>query len=244
MAVFSGSVFSQELQMDTHLVVILPDEADGKPLRSLYLLHGFSDDCTSWQRKTRVEQYAKDKHLAIICPEAAHSFYLNMRYGQKYENYIRKELVSICESMFNLSRKPKDRFIAGLSMGGYGALHTCLTDPSRYAGCGCFSGVLDLSQMVSTLTEADEWHSILGKEIEITEEMDLYRLMDRLKRKKVSTKFYVACGKEDFLYPQFKEWKKRVKDYPIEVINQQWTGTHEWPFWDQCILKFLELVVK
>ena len=245
MAVFSGSVFSKELQMDTHLVVILPQETDGKPLKSLYLLHGFSDDCTSWQRKTRIEQYAQEKKIAVICPEVAHSFYLDMKYGQKYSTFVQKELVEICEKMFNLSRKSSDRYIAGLSMGGYGAMRTCLLDPSRYAGCGCFSGVLDIRQMVGNLGDrADEWKSLLGEEMTVSDDQDIYCLLDRLKKKKVRTKFYVACGTQDFLYGQFQEWKKRIGSYPVQVINQQWKGTHEWGFWDQCIKKYLDLVVE
>ena len=244
MAVFSGSVFSDQLEMDTHLVVILPEKTDGKPLKSLYLLHGYSDDCTSWQRKTAIERYAQSKNIAVICPEVAHSFYLNMKYGQKYSDYVSIELVSICEKMFNLSHKVSDRYIAGLSMGGYGALRTCLLDPKRYAGCGCFSGAIDIRSLLKATEEvSEEWKGILGEEIELDQDQDIFVLLDRLKNKSVKTRFYVSCGKQDFLYDSFKTWKKKSAGLKLDVTNESWNGVHEWAFWDESIKRFLDKVV-
>ena len=244
MAVFSGSVYSEMLNMDTHLVVILPEKTDGKPLKSLYLLHGYSDDCTSWQRKTRIEQYAQEKNIAVICPEVAHSFYLNMKFGQKYSDYIRDELVSICEKMFNISKKAQDRYIAGLSMGGYGALRTCLLDPRRYAGCGCFSGAIDLKALVSATEEIpDEWIGILGDNVTIDDDQDDFCLVEKLSNKKVATRFYVSCGKQDFLVNSYKAWVKRTSRLNWDITNESWNGTHEWLFWDKSIKKFIDKVV-
>lgn len=245
MAVFQGSIFSKALKMDTHVTVILPKEVTIHPMKALYLLHGYSDDCTSWQRKTRIEEYIKETDIAVICPEVAHSFYLNMRYGQDYSDFIQHELVSICENTFNLSSKSKDRYIAGLSMGGYGALRTCLLDPKRYSGCGCFSGAIDLRSLLSQNDEpSEEWTAVLGKDMTIEDDQDVFLLLNKIQNKKITTSFYVTCGKQDFLFDSYKKWEEKTAGLRLNIINESWNGTHEWTFWDESIKRFLDKVVK
>jgi S-formylglutathione hydrolase FrmB len=106
----------------------------------LYLLHGYSDDHSIWMRRTSVERYAAEHHLAVIMPAVNHSFYTNEVQGERYWDYISEELPRAMHRFFRLSDKPEDTFVAGLSMGGYGAMKLALTHPERFGAAASFCG--------------------------------------------------------------------------------------------------------
>ena len=141
MALLHCEINAKSIRMVTSVCAILPhDTYDGeKPVKTLYLLHGRSHNYSVWTRYTNLERYAEVHHAAVIMPEVNRSFYTDMRYGVDYQTYVSEELPDLCESMFRISKNPEDRFIAGMSMGGYGALKTALSHPDRYAACGMIS---------------------------------------------------------------------------------------------------------
>src|SRR5512139_1235538 len=89
--------------------------------RTLYLLHGHSDDHTAWQRWTSIERYAEGLNLAVVMPAVHLSFYNDMVHGGKYWQFISEEVPTLARDMFSLTSRREDNFVAGLSMGGYGA---------------------------------------------------------------------------------------------------------------------------
>lgn len=95
----------------------------------LYLLHGLSDNHSCWLRRTAVDRYAEEYGIAVVMPEVQRSFYCDMAHGPAYFTYIADELPQICQRLFRLSDKREDTFIAGNSMGGYGALKAALSRP-------------------------------------------------------------------------------------------------------------------
>ena len=120
--------FSQTLQIQTAAYVLLPDyetmkELHGKPLPTLYLLHGLSGDHTGWMRNTRIEQYARRYGVAIVMPAVNRSFYTDMVHGAKYWTFISEELPAVMRDVFShCKRRGKGVLRQGLSMGGYGAM--------------------------------------------------------------------------------------------------------------------------
>ena len=141
--------YSETLEIDVSVNVILPEtrimaQQEGKPLPTLYLLHGLSDDHTHWVRQTRLEFYARKYRLAIIMPCVNRSFYTDMKRGAKYFTFVSEELPRVMEMYFPLSSRREDRFAAGLSMGGYGATKLGLRLPERYAAIASLSGALEM----------------------------------------------------------------------------------------------------
>ena len=102
--------YSETLEIDVSVNVILPEtrimaQQEGKPLPTLYLLHGLSDDHTHWVRQTRLEFYARKYRLAIIMPCVNRSFYTDMKRGAKYFTFVSEELPRVMEMYFPLSSR-------------------------------------------------------------------------------------------------------------------------------------------
>ena len=144
MAFLRCEIASEALRMATAVDVILPDQGELSRIKTLYLLHGLTDDCTGWTRYTAVERYARERGIAVVLPEVQRSFYTDMVYGLSYFTYVSEELPAVCRRMFGLGAAREQNYIFGLSMGGYGAMKCALTYPERYAGAASFSGVADL----------------------------------------------------------------------------------------------------
>ena len=92
MAFLNCEVFSKTLNMATALRVILPDEGELGAANTVYLLHGLSDNSSGWTRYTAVEQYARERGLAVVMPEVQRSFYADMAAGLNYFGYVAVEL--------------------------------------------------------------------------------------------------------------------------------------------------------
>ena len=123
--------FAESLGMGTSMVVLMPQAASGIGMEGadggqapgdavpvLYLLHGLSDDCTIWERRTSIERYATEKGIAVVMPEVRRSFYCDEEAGEKYWTFVVEELPELVARTFHVSTAREDTFVAGLSMGG------------------------------------------------------------------------------------------------------------------------------
>ena len=238
MAVFEGSFRSQALGMDTGLSLCLPqDTASYNPetMGTLILLHGLHGNHTGWFRKTSVERYASAHNLAVICPDGNNSMYADTTYGADYFKYITAELPEFAAKMFHLPIDRDHLYIAGLSMGGYGALKCALTYPERYAGCGSFSGVTDLVRYRNapavSLRER-EFTALLGMDRVVQEENDLMALARKAEK---LPPIYLSCGEQDRHYEANCAFAQLLTDLGITHRYDHREGNHSWAFWDRSI---------
>ncbi len=144
--------FAESLTLSTSMTVILPERAAGQigmggadgdaPPPVLYLLHGLSDDDTIWLRRTSIERYVSSLGLAVVMPQVHRSFYTDEVYGEKFWTFVSEELPAVVQSFFRVSSAPQDTYVAGLSMGGYGAFKLALRHPDRFAAAASLSGAL------------------------------------------------------------------------------------------------------
>lgn len=249
MASFKGDFKSKALDMDTALNVILPydhaKEGAQEPCKVLYLLHGQSSASASWMRWTSIERYAMKHGIAVIMPEVQRSFYADMAYGRNYFTYVAQEVPEICTKLFNISKRREDSFVAGLSMGGYGALKVGLTYPQRFEACASFSGAVDLPMLrgaMDSLSDYDrrEMVGIFGPELEIKESDDIFELarqcatLPEAQRPRVMC----TCGTQDEMYRLYEanlKFRDFMRTLPLEFVYREWPGTHEWGFWDVSV---------
>lgn len=242
---FSSEVLELKMAMD----VILPDGPSSRPdgkWPTLYLLHGLSDDHTIWQRRTSIERYVEDMNLAVVMPSVHRSFYTDMKHGMAFWTFISEELPAICERMLPLSTRREDRFAAGLSMGGYGALKLGMRLPDRYAAVASLSGAVDMVRLAHEQPEREEmFEDVFGTLEEMTEgEDDIPAVARRLIASgKPLPRVYMACGTEDFLFENNEAFVEQFKE-PLNITYEVGPGAHTWAFWDeyiQHVLKWLPL---
>ncbi|MBR7094757.1 MAG: hypothetical protein IKC73_00905, partial [Clostridia bacterium] len=179
---------SAELNRHTQVYVLLPDENEKKPApcKTLWLLHGLSDNHTGWMRYTSIERYAKKHHLAVVMPNVDRSWYTDTAYDANYFSFVTKELPEVCFRTFSqMSQGREDNIVAGLSMGGYGAMKAALSFPEKYGSCISLSGSLDITRK-GRPCNLNEWRSIFGFDMESPLELegskhDLYALATKAK---------------------------------------------------------------
>ena len=250
MALMHLVYFSDVLGVQTPVDVIIPEGKQGIGVDTageenlpavLYLLHGYSDDQTIWQRRTSVERYAASRNLAIIMPGVNHSFYCNEEYGERYWDFVSEELPRMMHRFFRLSDKPEDTFVAGLSMGGYGAMKLALNQPERFGAAASFSGAVDIAS--TRQRHNHNWKRITGgKSIKGTEN-DLFHMLKVNGEAPHKPRLYVSCGTADFLYGQHKKFIPALKKAGWDVTSyEEPDATHEWGFWDREIRKFIDFI--
>lgn len=250
MAVLSCDIFSKSLKMGTSLKVILPQDKQPKPIKPvvLYLLHGLSDNCSAWLNHTTIYNYAMDRNIAIIMPEVQRSFYHDMKYGHKYFEYITVELPQLVKSLFGLDTSKSNSFIAGVSMGGFGALKAGLTYPEKYNGVAAFSSAIDFIENIKKVQESspdddlinEDFKACFGENLEVPESCNLFKLAEDMVEKtnndkRQTPKIILTCGYNDFLYEQNKRFIKKLKDLQVNHLYSEWDGEHNWLFWEQSL---------
>lgn len=254
MAFLQVQFYSTTLNVCSTVNVIMP-EADqgigvdaskvGKLPKVLYLLHGYSDDHSIWMRRTSVERYAAKYNLAVVMPAVNHSFYNNEVYGERYWDYVSDELPRVMHTFFRLSDKPEDTFVAGLSMGGYGAMKLALTYPERFGAAASFSGSVNFADITDrSLESLQRMDRIFGDAKKAPgSPADLFYLLEKNAKAPSKPKLYVSCGDKDFLYPAHLKFIPALESFGWDVTRYDKPDTtHSWVFWDEEIEKFINWI--
>lgn len=242
--------FSEILGMRSTMNVLLPQT---KPsYRTLYLLHGHSDDHTAWQRWTSIERYVEGLNMAVVMPNVHLSFYTDMAHGGRYWTFVSEEVPALARSLFPLSAARADNFVAGLSMGGYGAFKLALAHPERFAAAASLSGAVDIRHVVNEDgPERDEaWlagmRNIFGADLKqvADSQNDLRTLARSAAKAAEKPRLYQCCGTEDFLYQNNLSFRDFLRSLPLDLAYEEGPGEHTWAFWDKMIQNVLTWMVK
>jgi putative tributyrin esterase len=239
MAFFQCQFFSDALQIQASMNVILPEPAV-KDIPVLYLLHGLSDDHTAWTRQSSIERYAQAKGIAVVMPAVNRSFYADTDYGAKYWTFISEEVPRVARSFFPLSAKREDNFAAGLSMGGYGAFKLGLTYPERYAAVASLSGALDLERLVQEDFAPDMYGIFSDKNAFRGSSADLFALAEKAAGQPSLPMLYQCCGTEDFLYEDNTRFRDHCLSLGLPLHYNEGPGLHEWGYWDLNIARIID----
>jgi S-formylglutathione hydrolase FrmB len=244
-------LFSDVLGLSTSITVLLPQRTtrqiglsgavtDGTPV--LYLLHGLSDDDTTWTRRTSLERYVADLGLAVVMPAAHRSFYTDEVHGLPFWTYLTVELPELVRGMLRLDPAPEETFVAGLSMGGYGALKWALREPHRFGAAASLSGALGLGDGALTSDWAPTFRRVFGDRITGTDD-DVLHLAGEVDPA-ACPPLYVACGSSDDLVEQSRAFLRVAEGRGLPVTAVLDDGGHDWAYWDariQDVLAWLPL---
>ena len=244
MAMIRCDFGSETLQMDTSMTVLLPDEATAPP-PVLYLLHGLSDDHTAWTRWTSIERYAAAKGIAVVMPQVHRSFYANETYGMRFWDFLDVELPRTVQRFFHVSARPADTFVAGLSMGGYGAVKWALRRPDRFAAAASLSGALDLAYIQEfdlrphireLVTRVFPDRTVAGGDEDL---MHLVSTADPA----ALPRLMLRCGTEDALVKQNERFVAACAKAGVTLDSAFGPGEHVWSYWDAQIQVVLDWMV-
>ena len=170
-----------------------------------------------------------------------HSYYANELQGERYWDYVSQELPQMMHSMFRLSQAPGTELVAGLSMGGYGAMKLALTYPERFAAAASFSGAVDAEALLRKREPRPTMRRAFGTAKAFHgSENDLFHLMEENAQAPHKPRLYVACGTEDFLFGHHKKFVPALEKNGWDVTHEETPGFgHEWAYWDAQLAAFL-----
>ena len=190
----------------------------------MYLLHGYGNNHATWNGYTSVELYAEERNIAVVMLSAENKAYINHGGDDNYFDFVSHELPEFVQSMFPVSDRPEDTYIAGLSMGGYGSLVHGLSQSERFAAIGSFSGAPRMRS-------------------DAAPEFDPYQLAKKCADEKRMKPMYIACGDQDFLYEDNIAFKDELVKLGYDVTWVVGEGyQHEWRFWNREVEAFLDWI--
>ncbi len=257
MAVVRCDFFSDVLQLGTSMTVILPEQTSGRiglagtvgpgDPPTLYLLHGLSDDDTMWLRQTSIERYVAPLGLAVVMPQVHRSFYADEVHGGRFWTFLSEELPEVVLGFFRLSARREDTFVAGLSMGGYGAFKWALRRPDRFAAAASLSGALDMRARAGSAAAPRTalMERVFGDRPVVGTQDDLLELLRRAEPSpRDLPQLYLCCGTEDALYDENRAFRDEAAANGVPLTVDFGPGEHEWGYWDakiQDVLAWLPL---
>lgn len=215
----------------------------------LYLLHGAYGDAFSWMRFSNIDRYAQEHGIAVVMADAGMSFYQNLASGRRYEDLFASELPRFTTNVFPVSHERSKTFIAGLSMGGYGAWYLGLKYPQQYAGAASLSGAVDIASLYEAAGSqsgptAFNWRDAFQDDCGhlAGSGHDLITLYDQDAKRGCVPKLFQAVGTSDFLYDSNQKIRQMLQERGADLAYEEGPGGHEWDFWDAHIQSVLDWI--
>ena len=244
-------VQSKAMKKNLKAAVVLPakykNSTNNFPV--LYLLHGGQGSFRDWLTKTPdrllLHRLADQYNIIIVTPEGnTTSYYFDspLQKESQFETFISKEVIETIESRYRVIKNKKGRVIAGLSMGGHGAMFIAARHPELYAAAGSMSGVMNINTKTWKVPEdfarlrAENFAKLLGPPKDtLNPYMDytIVGMTDKLKSNDIKLIFDV--GVDDFLIEPNRDLHRRLlaNGTPHDYIERP--GGHEWAYWENAL---------
>ena len=249
--------YSNALRRTTAFEMLIPNDfpenipwekgaAHSRPMKTLFLLHGYTGKAGNWVPEGLPEKY----NFAIVMPTAENSFYLDGEAtGTAYQTMVGVELVDYVRKTFNLALSAEDTYIAGLSMGGFGALHTGLAYPDRFGKICALSSALIVHEVAKMQPGGGNsvanyaYYAACFGDPATAEGRDVNPEVLAHNLKAAGAKIpeiFMACGSEDFLIESNRAMHRFLEEEGIEHLYLEGKGVHDMVFWREYITKGVE----
>ena len=245
--VVEDSIYSPSLKAYSKFNVVLPPNyyMSDERFITIYLLHGYTGDYNDWVSRTNIVKYSKDYNFIIVTPDGKNSWYVNAvnKKNSNYENFIVKDLIPYIGKNYRALDTKHGRAIAGLSMGGYGALRLALKYPGTFFYSAAFSGAFHMPENIAK-SKDDKNNKLIQESMEIFgadagdfwNDCDVYKLIEKASVSSLPY-LYISCGKDD--WPDlFESNKMVVNDLQKKKVLYEYhelPGAHNWMYWDKAI---------
>lgn len=229
--------YSKALQRNMPYRIVLPiGMASGKKVRTVYLLHGGGGNFREWTNYSDVAKYA-EHGLILVMPEGNSSYYANAaeRPQDRYEDYIVKDLIADVETKFPGMNSRESRAIAGVSMGGFGAINLALHHPELFAFAGGISAAVDVPSRPFSIKRLEQWRrfrSIFGPwEGPVQKSNDPFLLV-RLGDAWNAPYFFLTCGEQEGLLGPNRQFGSLLEARHFQYEFHTTRGDHNWKQWE------------
>jgi putative tributyrin esterase len=237
--------------------VILPRGYSNSPLTRfpvLYLLHGLSGHYSDWATRTHVAEYASHYQMIVVMPEGKDGWYTDSatRPDERYETYLLKELIPDVQKRFRTLDSRFGRSIAGLSMGGYGAIKFGLKSPATFIFAASISGAFGAPSWTESdlKTPGAMRDSVLGvfgpAGSDTRKANDIFELVRNLSATRMANLpyFYLDCGTEDPFFNLNPEFAALLREKKVPHEYRELPGQHGWDYWDQQVEGVLKVAAE
>lgn len=256
--------FAYCLPYDTEMEEVKDPSCYERDTKSLILLHGLTGTDTDWLYGGVAQMMAIQYNLAVFMPTTGNSFYLDRGYeGGNFAEYVGEELPEFINKAFGFCESRENTMIGGLSMGGYGSIHTALAYPDRFSACVALSSALVIKAAAANhgckVDGVDP--KVIDHELNILPEKmtweifgDPSLLVDSDKNPEVQykklkdtgaeiPKIYLAVGTEDDLLEANRDFVRFLDKEGADYKYEEGPGKHDWFFWNEYLERGLKYVL-
>lgn len=215
----------------------------------VFLLHGKSGNGFSFYEYTDLAALSEKYHVIAIMADVENSFYTNMVYGERYFDYLTKEVPFMVESTMNFKLRPSITYVLGYSMGGFGAIKWGLTYPERFSGIASLSGSLrDMAinkEKIISKERLDLFLCFGDCEEDVVRENDIYSLISQCKENsKVIPYIYQYCGTGDGLFEVNQKYHDYLERELIEHVFVTDDGIHDFNDWNRQMEEYFKKITR
>ncbi|MCR4786962.1 MAG: esterase [Lachnospiraceae bacterium] len=231
-----------------------PNSPEGKSefrnrkTKTLFLLHGYTGDADNWVPENLANRY----NFAIVIPSGENSFWLNgISTGHDFCSFLGEELIGFVRKTFNLAQSREDTYIMGLSMGGFGALHTSLYYPDVFGKAAALSSALIVHEVAemkegsgNEVANYEYYRECFGDPSKLLEsDNNPETLVKKIKaQNRVFPEIFMSCGTEDFLLEKNREFHRFLEEEKVDHVYEEAPGNHDMDFWSRYVEKFVPLM--
>ena len=240
--------FSPALGRDSHYRIILPAgyAESAERYRVLFLMHGLYGDRTNWTELTKLREYSRPYKLIIAMPDARNSWYVNSieNLKDRFEDIIVPDFIAEVDARFRTLPRREARAIAGLSMGGYGAIKFALLNPQLFSFAasmtGAFSAPLDLAEQMPEFRD-DLTRAFGPADSKNRRQNDVFAIASSTIPEELPY-IYLDCGAQDPFLDINRRFVALLQERNIAYEYHEAPGGHEWEYWDRRIQHVLRVL--
>ncbi|WP_280765259.1 alpha/beta hydrolase family protein [Parabacteroides sp. PFB2-10] len=236
-------VFSKSMNKEIPVVIVAPEKSE-KPLRTVYLLHGYGGNANMWLGiKPNLPDIAERDGLLFVCPDGHNSWYWDSPKdpSSRYETFVSQELIEYIDTHYPTLPAKEGRAITGLSMGGHGALWIAFRHTETFGAAGSSSGGVDIRPFPKNW-EMDKQLGSLEENRELWDSHTVINQIDKIKNGDLA--LIVDCGYGDFFFEVNNNFHAKLLENAINHDYIVRPGVHNGPYWknsiDYQILFFLK----
>jgi putative tributyrin esterase len=205
------------------------------------LLHGVYGSHWAWAAKGNVHKTAQKlmkkgtiKPMILVMPSDGlfgdGSAYVPHK-TENYEKWIVEDVIEVVKEQFPMVTNNSPIFIAGLSMGGFGAMRLGAKYPSVFSA---FSGLSSITHFQQLEKFVSDFQALKNEALEQDGLLDFL-----IKNKNILPPFRFDCGRDDVLIEENRALHKALIINEIPHIYEEFSGSHSWDYWSKNIEKTL-----